>query len=192
MAIFQFGDSTVPYDLFLNMVDEDTLILLEDSAQKNQWDQLIQEWSKNTDEKKTGKLCFIHGIKKSKDLVENTVDDVQTLIQFIEGIGCHRVDLVGQTGKDALILALAFQAPEKIRKIVILDPSPLRWGESESAKKISLNEIKNEVFVLCNAFDKKYSKVGAKELEKTLPQAKVHELKESSSKEILEELIGFL
>lgn len=166
-------------------MDTDVLILMLQTPQpQNKWTPVLDKWKAYQDPKKMGRLFCIE--------IPSSLNDkegfVLVLKDLVSGLGLQPVDVVTDRETTSFGLALAMNS-EEVKRLAILDPGPLQW--EESAKKLSLKDLHSDVLILQGAFDQNSPKASAKDLAKSLPQAKLQELKIASAESIFKELNQF-
>ena len=185
MAIFQTKNHSVHYQAHSGWVEADTVLLIPESkVSASQWSSLLERWKSAHEAQKNGRLCCV----EIPDKVEDVDGFVQVLNDLISGLNLQPVDLVTDPETTSFGLALAAESGT-VGRLAILDPTPIQWDDS--LKKVSLKDLDAEVLILHGAFDSNSPKAGAKELVKSLPRAKMQELKTVSADKVFEELNQF-
>ncbi len=192
LAVFQFSDFTLKYELHLQLVSRDTLLIYR-SDQAQPWKSLLDFWKSKTDGSKTGKLCVLVLPSPSEQKANNSVDrELHAVGSLLEAVGFEDVVFMGQATAGYMAMEMASRQPARVKKIVVVDPTPYQWEGCNKPGSESLKGIEKEVLVLQGAFDKSHPKTGAREFVKSLPNARVLEMSSPSNDAIYDEINSFI
>lgn len=112
--------------------------------------------------------------------------ELRAVESLLDAVGFEDVVLMGQTSAGYLGMELE----GRVKKMVVLDPTPYQW--ENRSPQASKKESANEVLVLQGAFDKAHPKTGVREFVKSLPNARVLEMNDSSNDAIYNEINSFI
>lgn len=191
LAVFQFSDFTLSYSLHMHLVSQDTLLIYR-SDQAEPWDEFLDFWKGKAHTNKSGKLCVLVLPSPSEQKDGYPVNrEYEAVEALVEAVGFGDVAFMGQATAGYMAMEMASKDGARVKKVVVVDPTPYQWEGRKSGNESKQN-MEKEVLVLQGAFDKSHPKTGAREFVKSLPNARILEMKSPSNDAIYDEINSFI
>jgi 3-oxoadipate enol-lactonase len=128
MAIFQHEAHKTHYELLINAVPQDTLLIHGNLASNRWWYPSVQELRRlQGAERPTGRLCMAEWLGCGGSSPPRTIDDLQMpalarqYVELVRSLEMENVNVIGHSTGGPIALYAVLQAPQLFNKVILLD-----------------------------------------------------------------------